>query len=59
MPAGELLSSGSNMVKENNGWIVSFSVRSSERYSSQAMVVLGACILVVALACCPYWKQKG
>jgi hypothetical protein len=47
MPAGELLNSGGSKVKENNGWITGFSVRSSELYSSQAMFVLGILILIV------------
>jgi hypothetical protein len=50
MPAGELLSTGGNMVKENNGWIMSFSVRSSELYSGRAMFVLGALILILTIA---------
>jgi len=49
MPAGELLNSGGSKVKENNGWIASFSVRSSELYSSQAMFVLGILILILTL----------
>ena len=47
MPAGELLHSGGN---ENNGWAVSFSVRSSEAYSSKAMFVLGLVILLLSLS---------
>jgi hypothetical protein len=49
MPAGELLNSGGSKVKENNGWIASFSVRSSEIYSSQAMLVLGIFILLLTI----------
>ena len=49
MPAGELLNSGGNMVKENNGWIMSFSVRSSELYSGRAMFVLGILILILTI----------
>lgn len=47
MPAGELLHSGG---KENNGWAISFSVRSSEAYSSQAMFVLGFVILLLSIS---------
>ena len=49
MPAGELLNSGGSKAKENNGWVASFSVRSSELYSSQAMFVLGILILILTL----------
>lgn len=49
MPAGELLKSGSS-IKENNGWIISFSVRSSELYSGRAMVVIGVLILIVTIS---------
>ena len=47
MPAGELLNSGGSAIKENNGWIMRFSVRSSELYSSRAMFVLGILILIL------------
>ena len=50
MPAGELLKSGGSSIKENNGWIMSFSVRSSELYSSRTMVVLGVLILIVTIS---------
>ncbi len=50
MPAGELLHSGGNKGRENNGWAVSFSVRSSEAYSSQAMFVLGLVILLLSVS---------
>ena len=49
MPAGERLNSGDSKAKENNGWVASFSVRSSELYSSQAMFVLGILILILTL----------
>ena len=49
MPAGELLNSGGNMVKENNGWIMSFSVRSLELYSGKVMFVLGILILILTI----------
>ncbi len=49
MPAGELLHSGGSKAKENNGWVVSFSVTSSELYSSRAMFVLGVVILILTL----------
>lgn len=48
-PAGELLYSGSNKSKENNGWSESFSVTSSELYSSKAMCVLGVVILLLSI----------
>ncbi len=48
-PAGELLNSGSKKAIENNGWAVSFSVRSSELYSAQAMVALGIALIVLAV----------
>lgn len=50
MPAGELLKSGGSALKKNNGWVMSFSVNSSELYSSQAMFLLGILILVLALS---------
>ena len=50
MPAGELLKSGSSTIKENNGWIMSFSVRSSELYSGRAMFVLGILILILTIS---------
>lgn len=50
MPAGELLNSGGKKAKENNGWVTSFSVRSSELYSGQAMFVLGLLIVILTLA---------
>ncbi len=50
MPAGELLHSGGSKGQENNGWAVSFSVRSSEAYSSKAMFVLGLVILLLSLS---------
>ena len=58
MPAGELLHSGSSKTKakEYNGWVTSFSVRSSELYSSQAMFVLGISILFLTLVF--LWLEK-
>jgi hypothetical protein len=50
MPAGELLKSGGNAIKENNGWVMSFSVRSSELYSGRAMFVLGILILILTIS---------
>ena len=50
MPAGELLKSGGSAIKENNGWVISFSVRSSELYSGRAMFVLGILILIVTIS---------
>lgn len=50
MPAGELLNSGGNTVKENSGWVIKFSVRSSELYSSQVMFGLGILILILTLS---------
>ena len=50
MPAGELLNSGGSKVKENDGWVTSFSVISSELYSGQAMFVLGILILILTLS---------
>ena len=50
MPAGELLNSGGSAIKENNGWIMRFSVRSSELYSSRAMFVLGILILILTIS---------
>ena len=50
MPAGELLNSGGNAIKENNGWVMRFSVRSSELYSSRAMFVLGILILILTIS---------
>ena len=50
MPAGELLKSGGSAIKENNGWIMSFSVRSSELYSGRAMFVLGIVILILTIS---------
>lgn len=51
MPAGELLhSGGSKKAKEFNGWVTTFSVRSSELYSSRAMFFLGLLILLLSLA---------
>lgn len=50
MPAGELLKSGGSTIKENNGWIMSFSVHSSELYSGRAMVVLGILILILTIS---------
>jgi hypothetical protein len=47
MPAGELLHSGGKNAKEYDGWVVSYSVRSSELYSGQAMFVLGILILIL------------
>ena len=51
-PAGELLHSGSSKpkAKDYNGWVTSFSVRSSELYSSQAMFILGILILLLTIA---------
>jgi hypothetical protein len=48
MPAGELLHSGGGKGKDYNGWVISFSVRSSEAYSSQMMFVLGLVILFLS-----------
>jgi hypothetical protein len=50
LPAGELLTSSGSNVKKNNGWIVAFSVLSSELYSSRAMLVIGGLILVLAFS---------
>ena len=50
MPAGELLKSGGSAIKENNGWVMSFSVRSSELYSGRAMFVLGIFILILTIS---------
>ena len=50
MPAGELLKSGGSAIKENNGWVISFSVRSSELYSGRAMFVLGILILILTIS---------
>lgn len=50
MPAGELLKSGGSAIKENNGWVMSFSVRSSELYSGRAMFVLGILILILTIS---------
>jgi hypothetical protein len=50
MPAGELLNSGGSKAKENNGWVMSFSVRSSELYSGRAMFVLGILILILTIS---------
>ena len=50
MPAGELLKSSGSAIKENNGWVISFSVRSSELYSGRVMFVLGILILIVTIS---------
>ncbi len=49
-PAGELLNSGSKKAIENNGWAMSFSVRSSELYSGRAMFLLGIVIVILTLS---------
>ena len=49
MPAGELLHSGGSKAKENDGWVVSYSVTSSELYSGRAMFVLGLVILILTI----------
>ncbi len=49
-PAGELLHSGGKKEMGYNGWVISFSIRSSEAYSSKAMIVLGIVILFLALS---------
>lgn len=49
-PAGELLNSGSKKAIENNGWAMSFSVRSSELYSGQTMFTLGIVVLILSLS---------
>lgn len=49
MPAGELLhSGGSQKAKELNGWVVTFSVRSSEVYSSKVVLALGGVIVLLS-----------
>ncbi len=48
LPAGELLTSKGGDVKKNNGWITTFSVLSSERYSGRAMFGIGILVLVLA-----------
>ena len=50
LPAGELLTSGGNEVKKNNGWVTKFSVVSSELFSCRAMFGIGLVILVLALS---------
>jgi hypothetical protein len=50
MPAGELLNSGGTKGIENNGWVASFSVTSSELYSGRAMFALGLLILILTLS---------
>ncbi|MBU0945123.1 MAG: hypothetical protein KJ804_22430 [Proteobacteria bacterium] len=50
LPAGELLTSSGSNVKKNNGWIVTFSVLSSELYSGRVMLGIGGGILVLALS---------
>jgi len=50
MPAGELLNSGGQKAIENNGWAMSFSVKSSELYSGRAMFVLGIAIVILTLS---------
>ncbi len=59
MPAGELLNSGGSKVKENNGWVASFSVRSSELYSGRAMFVIGILILLLTLSFLGFGKIAG
>lgn len=59
MPAGELLYSGGSKGQENNGWAVSFSVRSSETYSAQATCVLGMVIIVLSLSFLWFGKIEG
>lgn len=56
MPAGELLNSGGHGAIKNNGWIMSFSVRSSELQSSRAMSILGILILLISLSF--LWFEK-
>lgn len=56
MPAGELLNSGGSKVKENDGWVMSFSVRSSELYSGRAMFVLG--LLTMFLTILFLWLDR-
>lgn len=55
-PAGELLNSRSKKAIENNGWAMSFSVRSSELYSGQAMFILGLVVLILSLLF--LWRGK-
>ena len=50
MPAGELLNSGGRGVTENNGWIMSFSICSSELQSSRVMSILGILIVTIGLS---------
>lgn len=44
------MNSGSKKAIENNGWSMSFSVRSSELYSGQAMFILGIVIVILTLS---------
>lgn len=50
LPAGELLTSNGSDVKKNNGWITTFSVFSSELYSSRAMACIGGLIVVLVIS---------
>ena len=58
MPAGELLHFGGSKTKakDYNGWVISFSVRSSELYSSYAMIGVGGLILLLTL--CFLWLGR-
>lgn len=49
MPAGELLNPDSTAVAKNKGWVIRFSVLSSELYYSQAMLGIGIVILILTL----------
>lgn len=49
-PAGELLNSGGSAAKENNGWAMSFSVRSTELQTSRSISILGILILLISLS---------
>ncbi len=50
LPAGELLTTSGSDVKKNNGWITTFSVLSSELYSSRAMACIGGLIVVLVIS---------
>ncbi len=44
------MNSGGQKAIENNGWAMSFSVKSSELYSGRAMFVLGIAIVILTLS---------
>jgi len=58
LPAGSLLTSGGKDVKDNNGWITTFSMFSTELYSGRAMIGIGILILILALSFL-YFKETG